>query len=327
MRITRKLLLWITLALAAGLAFAGVYFRRQHLKPLTIAGAVTVQDADPRKQLPIAGVEVTVANRAGGPPLKTDSSGFFSLQLRQGLRRGQPIKLEFRHPDYQSLDLPEFAGDKLYIVHMTPLSKNREKIPNQPAITVGNVRVRFSIKAVRTVNIGSAVKTFQVENVGNIPCKGRSPCSPDGKWKAAIGSVLLDAGPSNELQNARVSCIAGPCPFTKIESDEFPSSSQKITASARDWSDPTTFLVEADVVHTMQTSIEHQSYPVIFGSAFSFTLPTDAEGVSLDADIAGESIIFPLPALFLSWANCDARVNPDHTGVYRCELKPGYRFQ
>jgi hypothetical protein len=180
----------------------------------------------------------------------------------------------------------------------------------------------------RTVNLGSAVKTFQVENVGNIPCKGRSPCSPDGKWKAAIGSASLDAGLGNEFQNTRVSCIAGPCPFTKIESDEFSKSSQKITASARDWSDPATFLVEAEVVHTMQSPIEHQSYPVIFGSTFSFTLPTDAQGVSLEADVAGETIIFPLgPELFLSWANCSARVNPDHTSVYRCELKAGYRFQ
>jgi hypothetical protein len=328
MRVTRKSSLWIALALAAGLAFAGVFFRRQHRKPVTIAGAVTVQDADPRKQLPMTGVEVSVANNLSEAPVKSDSSGFFSLKLRQGVRRGHAMTLMFRHPDYHPLDLPEFAGDKLYIARLTPLSKNTDKVPNQPLIVVGNVHVRFSIKAMRTVDIGSAVKTFQVENVGNIPCKGRSPCSPDGKWKAAIGSVLLDAGPSNELQDARVSCIAGPCPFTKIESGEFSKGSQKITASARGWSDPATFLVEAEVVHTMQTSIEHQSYPIIFGSAFSFTLPTDAEGVSMDADIAGENVIFPLgPALFLSWANCNARVNPDHTSVYRCELKPGYRFQ
>jgi len=39
-------------------------------------------------------------------------------------------------------------------------------------------------------------------------------------------------------------------------------------------------------------------------------------------------VIFPLgPALFLSWASCNARVNPDQTRVYRCELKNRYRFQ
>src|SRR5208282_1987692 len=135
--------------------------------------------------------------------------------------------------------------------------------PDRPATAVANVRVRYSTKAIRTVNVGSAVRTFQVENVGNIPCKGRPPCSPDGKWKAAIASASLDAGPGNEFQNARVSCIAGPCPFTKIESEDFSKPAQKITALARNWSDPATFLVEAEVVHTMQTPLDHQSYPVV----------------------------------------------------------------
>jgi hypothetical protein len=328
MRMARKSSLWILLALAAGLVFVGALVRRQHGKPLTITGAVTVQDTDPRKQLPVAGVEITVRDNSGDPPTRSDSSGFFSLKLRKGLRRGQKVTLMFRHPNYHPLDLSEFAGDKLYIVHLVPLSENAANVPNRPAITVGNVRVRYSIMAMKTVDVGSAVRTFQVENAGNIPCKGRSPCSPDGKWKAAIASASLDAGLGNEFKNARVSCIAGPCPFTKIESDDLAKSSQQITVTALDWSDPAIFLVEAEVVHTMQSPIEHQSYPVIFGSALSFTLPTDSEGVSLEADVAGETIIFPLgPELFLSWANCNARVNPDHTSVYRCELNPGYRFQ
>ncbi len=313
--------------MVAGLTCVGLFFRRQHFKPLTITGAVTVQDADPRKQLPLAGVEISVANDPGQTPVKSDSYGFFRLKLPKGLRRGHAVTLMFRHRDYQPLNLREFAGDKLYIVQLVPLSRNADA-PNRPTIAVANVRVRYSIQAMRTVDVGSLVKTFQVENIGNIPCKGRSPCSPDGKWKATIGSASVDAGPGNEFQNARVSCIAGPCPFTKIESDDLSKNNEKITASARDWSDPTTFLVEAEVVHTMQSPIEHQSYPVIFGGALSFTLPTDSQGVSLEADVAGETIIFPLgPDLLLTWANCNARVNPDHTSVYRCELKPGYRFQ
>jgi hypothetical protein len=332
MMVARKSSFWILLALAAGLICVGLFFRRQHWKPVTIAGAITVQDADPRKQLPLAGVEVSLAkkageNNAGETSAKSDSNGFFTLKLPKGLRRGQAMTLMFRHPDYHPLDLKEFAGDKLYVVHLVPLSRNADT-STRPAVAVGNVRVRYSMQAMRTVDVGSAVKTFQVENVGNISCQGRSPCSPDGKWKATIGSASLDAGPGNEFQNARVSCIAGPCPFTKIESDDFSRNSQKITVSARDWSDTTSFLVEAEVVHTMQSPIEHQSYPVIFGGALSFTLPTDAEGVSLEADVAGETIIFPLgPDLFLTWANCNAKVNRDRNSVYRCELKPGYRFQ
>src|SRR5262249_28427249 len=153
-----------------------------------------------------------------------------------------------------------------------------KKLENAPSVAIGNVRVRYSIKAPRTVNVGSAVKTFEVKNVGNTPCDSQPPCSPDGKWKAALGAITLDAGTGNEFQNARVSCIAGPCPFTKIESDDFSKPSQKITAEARNWSDTATFLVEAEVIHIMQSDINHQSYPVIFGSALNFTLPADAEG-------------------------------------------------
>jgi hypothetical protein len=319
---------WVVVAVVAGLILTGVLVWHQRRKPLTITGAVTVQDTDVRKQLPIADVEITTAIGLGEAPSRSDSSGFFTLKLRKNVKKGQVVILGFRHPDYQPLNLKEIADDKLYIVQLLPLSKPADNLPNRPAVAVGNVRVRYSIKAMRTVNIGSAVQTFQVENAGNVPCKGRVPCSPDGKWKATIASASLDAGPGNEFQNARVSCIAGPCPFTKIESDEFSKNAQKITASARNWSDPATFLVEAEVVHTMQSEIDHQSYPVIFGSALNFTLPTNAEGVSLEADMAGKTIIFPLgPDLFLSWASCNARVNRDQTGVYRCELKPGYRFQ
>jgi hypothetical protein len=29
----------------------------------------------------------------------------------------------------------------------------------------------------------------------------------------------------------------------------------------------------------------------------------------------------------LSWADCNERVNRDKTRVYRCEMRPGYRFK
>ena len=323
----RKLALWIVLAVGLVVTVGAVFFRRRLAGPLMITGAVTVQDADSRKQLPIADVEITATNSLANAPTKSDSSGFFALPLLKKVRKGHVVTLKFRHPKYQPLDLEEVAGDKLYLAHMVPLPRNSTDVPNRSAITVSNIRARYSIKAMRTMNVGSAVKTFQVENVPNEPCKGQAPCSPDGQWKASIGSASLDAGMGNQFQNARVSCIAGPCPFTRIESERFPKSSQKITAFARNWSSTATFLVEAEVVHAMQSQIDHQSYPVIFGPALNFTLPADAEGVSLEADMTGETIIFPLgPDLFLSWANCNERVNRDQTNVYRCELKAGYRF-
>jgi hypothetical protein len=59
----------------------------------------------------------------------------------------------------------------------------------------------------------------------------------------------------------------------------------------------------------------------------NFTLPAAAEGPSIIAEMNGHTIVYPLgPALILSWADCTLKMNPDHTKLYRCELKPGYRF-
>jgi len=85
--------------------------------------------------------------------------------------------------------------------------------------------------------------------------------------------------------------------------------------------------VEAEVYQSIVSDVRRQSYPVIFGRALSFTLPQGAEGVSIEADLNGTLIVFPLgPMLSLSWADCQVLVNKDETRVYRCELKPGYRF-
>ena len=294
-------------------------------RPISLQGAVTVQDSDSRKEQPIADVEVT-ADLAQGAA-KSDSTGLFTLQLRGSVRRGQPVVLHFRQPRYLPLDLSGFVGDQLYIVHMQPIPAVAPST-TRPPVTVANVRVRYSGRMMTEYNVGSAVKTFQIENKGNVPCKGQHPCSPDGKWRAAAGSASLNAGTGNEFRSARASCIAGPCPFTKIESDHLSQGEQTFMVSARDWSDTATFLLEAEVVHPMVSQIVHESYPVIFGEGLNFTLPSTAEGVSIEAELDGQMIIFPLgPELFLSWASCNARVNPDQTKVYRCDLKPGYRFQ
>ncbi|HET6176699.1 MAG TPA: carboxypeptidase-like regulatory domain-containing protein [Candidatus Sulfotelmatobacter sp.] len=319
---------WLWIVLAGVLATAGFFVYRYERRPLTITGAVTIEDADFRKQLPIADAEVFVDNGLAAAPVRSNSSGFFSLRLFKKVRRGQPITLRFRHPGYQPLDLKDTAADKLYIAQMVPIRLNTKAAANKPVVIIGNVRVRYSIKALRSMNVGSAVKTFAIENKANVPCDDGPICSPDGKWRAAIGSVSLDAGLGQEFHNARLSCIAGPCPFTRVESDNFFTGGQTITASVRNWSDTAMYLLEAEVAHSMVSQIDHQSYPVIFGPTLNFTLPAEAEGVSLEGDLGGETIIFPLgPNLLLSWADCTVATNPDQTKVYRCELKPGYQLQ
>jgi hypothetical protein len=295
-------------------------------RPLSLRGAVVVKDADPHKQLPIAGVVISAGDLALSDA-KSDSSGLFMLNLRKPMRRGYPVLLHFRDPKYKPLDLKEFVSDQLYVVRLEPITQVRTP-DNQPVQKVTNIRVRYTVKVMTELNVGSEVHTFEVENKGNVPCKKQTPCSPDGRWTATVGSDTMDAGDGNKFRSARASCIAGPCPFTRIEADRLSRGGQFMTVSARDWSDTATFLVEAEVFRPMSSPIEHWSYPAIFGEGMSFTLPPQAESVSIEADLGGQTIIFPLgPSLFLSWASCELVNNPDQGRVYRCRPKPGYKFQ
>lgn len=297
-------------------------------RPVTLKGAVLSQDPDPQKQRPISDVQVTGSNGSATSSTTSDASGFFSLTLPKELRIRQSVKLLFRHPDYQPLDLNEFVGNKLYVVHMVPLDRPVPTTPKKPETVISNVRVRYSVKTTAEANVGSAVKTFEVANTGNVPCNGHPPCSPDGKWKAAVGETALDAGEGNEFRGARVSCIAGPCPFTRIEFQTLSNGGRTLNVAARNWSDTTTFLVEAEVVHPMVSDIVRESYPVIFGPSLNFSLPASAEGLSIRAEVNADPIIFPLgPDLRLSWASCHVRVDKDESRTYRCELKPGFRLK
>jgi hypothetical protein len=211
---------------------------------------------------------------------------------------------------------------------MAAVAANAVSEPSGPQVTLKDVRVRYSTKTTTPIDVGSIAKTFEVSNIGDLPCNGAAVCSPDRKWKATIGGLTLDAGEGHEYRNARVSCIAGPCPFARIEADQFSGGGRIIKGSVRNWSDTVTFLVEAEVIQTIPSDAIRNAYPIIFGREMSFTLSPLAEGPSIEADLNGEEIIFPLgPALTLPWAICSLQVAADRTKLYRCELKPGYRFQ
>lgn len=327
MTVGKKIVVWAILGLGTLAAILTIVLlhRRQ---PITLRGAVLRQDSDPNKQLPIADVQITAFNGLGTGTAKSDSSGFFSITLPKGLRRRQPVTLQFRHNDYQPLDWNDFVADKIYIARMVPIRQDTEAETHHPEIAISHARVRYSVKATTEADVGSAAKTFQITNTGNTPCAKKPPCSPDGKWKAAIGSTFLDAGEGNQFRNARVSCIAGPCPFTRIELEGPSQDHRRFNLAVRNWSDTTTFLVEAEVVHPMTGDIVRESYPVIFGRALNFSLPPAAEGPSIEAEVDGEDIVFPLgPNLFLRWAACHIGVDKDQSKTYRCELKPGYQFR
>ena len=330
----RKAVLWTVVASLGSVValFLGIsYFRNYEMRPTLLRGAVIKQDDDPIKQSPIMDVEISEANGLATSSTKSNFVGYFSIPLIRGVGREQSVTLRFLHPDYIPLELTELVSDKITIVHLVPIHKEIEETavqPDHPPIAVANVRIRYSTETTTQENIGTGVKTFQIQNVGNAPCQNSAPCSPDGKWKAAINSESLDAGEGSVFRNARVSCIAGPCPFTKIDYDGFSQGGRNIKVSVRNWSDTTTFLFQAEVFRPQISDLVRMTYPIILGTSLNFTLPPAAEGPSVEAELNGENIVFPLgPIPILSWADCNVSVSRNQAKFYRCELNSGYRFR
>jgi hypothetical protein len=314
---------------------ATISLRVHHWRSISIQGAVIRRDDDTRKEMPVSDAQVTLSDGVTSATTQSDASGGFRLTFRGGVWPGQVVHLTFRHPDYQPLDLKVQTSlgsgvSQLYVAALTPIPLKPEKSPDSQQSVVSNIVVRYTVNSQAEQDIGSVVKTFQVVNKGNVLCNNQPPCSPDGRWKASSESVSLDAGPGNEFRNLRASCIAGPCPFTRFDSRSPVRSDRTIKVSALNWSDTATFLVEAEVFHASIISNVRLSYPVVFGHALNFTLPPTQEGVSIEADVDGTPMVFPLgPELYLSWANCTVRKNTEageQSTVYQCELKPGYRF-
>ena len=276
-------------------------------------------------------VDISEANGLASSDTKSNFTGYFAIPLEAGVGRNRSVTLRFLHPDYVPMELTELVSDTLTIVHLVPIRREAEKVTvqsNHPPITVANIRIRYSTQAVTQENIGTGVKTFQVRNVGNIPCENSTPCSPDGKWKAAINSLSMDAGEGNVFENARVPCIAGPCPFTRIDYDGFSQGGRTVKVSVRNWSDTTTFLFQAEVFRPQIYDLVQMTYPIILGTSLNFTLPPTAGGPSIEAELNGENIVFPLgPIPVLSWADCEVSVAKNKAKLYRCELNSGYTFK
>jgi hypothetical protein len=331
----KRIVIWVAVG-AGALTAVVVPLALHHYRPAwtTIQGAVIRSDEDPRKELPIAGALVTATRGESSLTTQSDASGYFKIAFPGVIWPGQTVLMSFRHSDYQTLNLTlpiQFRSStkQLMIAAMKPVPVQASNSSSAPQVVVSNLRVRYTVNSQSTQNIGSAVKIFQVVNRENVPCRRQAPCSPDGYWKASTGSAQLDAGPGNEFREARASCIAGPCPFTRIDSSGLTHDGRVITASALDWSDTATFLLEAEVFHVGIGSEVRELYPVIFERTVQFNLPPTEEGVCLEAEVNGVSMVFPLgPDLNLSWATCTERNGSDieKSTVYQCQLKPGIRF-
>ena len=262
---------------------------------LTVRGVVLRQDPDPRKQLPIPNVKIVATEDGRNAEAATDTSGLFELNLLNGGWRERPVSLLFSHPGYQPLKINLPLTRELYVARMQPVpapppaprglheAVGHEAMVNDVIVKdvivkdvivkdviVKDVRVRYSEKTSSTVNVGSTAKTFTVPNTGNVACAGRAALFAGWQMEGRFGGVTIDAGQGQQFQNARVSCIAGPCPFTKIETGAIPRPGRTITVMVRNWSDTVTYLVEAEVTRSMPSDAIRQAYPAIYGRSYEF---------------------------------------------------------
>ncbi|MBV8810629.1 MAG: carboxypeptidase regulatory-like domain-containing protein [Acidobacteriaceae bacterium] len=318
--------------IAVMIAGIAVFFTRpstRRSKPTelkSVTGVVLVQSADPRKQAPVANAQIQAMVEGTEVDARSDSSGLFRLAFTKGIEMGKPFSMTVQHASYEPAQLTGQVGAQIFMVWLPPIVE--AAVSTGPEILIANLRVRYSVKMMGAIDIATFIKPFEVVNKGNVPCKEHSLCSPDGKWAAARLAETVDAGEGNEFRSVRLSCIAGPCPFTRIESQNYIARGQKLEISILNWSDTTTFLLEAEVSRRTANNIIHLAYPAVFGRTLSFTLPVGSEGPSIEAEVNGADIVFPLgPDLILDWGVCTGTANGPQGELIQCNLKPGYAFK
>src|SRR3982750_3485195 len=85
----------VLLGIVAGVL---ITVRSRPVRTEVLTGAVLARDADPRKQMPIAGVQITASSELSAGECKSDATGFFRLTLHPGVTPGQAVTLTFRPP-------------------------------------------------------------------------------------------------------------------------------------------------------------------------------------------------------------------------------------
>src|ERR1700692_3360661 len=85
MKRRHKVELWVGMV-AAGTALFFLLPLTSKEHPTALTGVVIRQDADPRKQVPLAGVEITADDALAMRDSQSDSTGFFRLLLLPALK-------------------------------------------------------------------------------------------------------------------------------------------------------------------------------------------------------------------------------------------------
>ena len=176
----------------------------------------------------------------------------------------------------------------------------------------------------------TGVKTFQIQIMGNIPCNG-STLFPGRQMEGGNQFRVPGCGRGKRFPKCQGFLYCGPLPFhAELIMTAFPregATSRSPCAIGRirphscfrrRCSDP------------QISDLVRMTYPIILGTSLNFTLPPTAEGPSVEAELNGENIIFPLgpdPCFELGRLQCQRAKGNNGQKFYRCELNAGYQFQ
>ncbi len=138
----KKAAIWGAAALVL-VAILVILVRSGLRNSVLIEGAILTQDGDPRKQLPISGVDVTAAVGEAMVHSRSDASGFFRLRVPPSLWRGETADLDFRHPDYRPVHIDQRLTDQIYVVRMAAIASQPVLEPTGAQGTLKDVRVRY----------------------------------------------------------------------------------------------------------------------------------------------------------------------------------------
>ena len=97
---------------------------------------------------------------------KSDAAGFFKIDLEPSWERDRKVALTFHHDGYQSFETGGWRNGQICIARMTPVERVKPVVSKHPAVAIGDVRVRYSIKSTTTTNVGSVAKPFEARQSG-----------------------------------------------------------------------------------------------------------------------------------------------------------------
>src|ERR1700728_461990 len=163
---TGKKIAWAIIAVAAGVVIVVLLLMRAHrLRAITeaqaipIEGAVIRRDADPNKELPIAGVAITASDGVRSATTESDAAGYFNFVLQKGVLTDRPVTVTFRDSNYEPLDLTVQTGrlaipKQLYVAALVPIPVKGVTSTSRPQTVVSNIRVRYTINTRTDTNVG-----------------------------------------------------------------------------------------------------------------------------------------------------------------------------